>query len=129
MLPGSCLVEIRHRTKDRDLGGSERVLTITTDNRTECADHRDFGEALGSDRYFARPYHSRKCGLNEDTNGLTCQYFGRTERLPGIAPEMASKVAGLLNQRPRMALGFRTTGEVFNLADDDGGPRLEGAAP
>ena len=91
----------------------ELVLTITADNGKEFAGHREFGAALGAAVYFARPYHSWERGLNEHTNGLVRQYFGKGESLLGIDPAKVQRVADLLNGRPRKALGFRTPAEVF----------------
>ena len=92
---------------------SEFVLTITADNGREFAGHREFGAALGGDVYFARPYHSWERGLNEHTNGLVRQYFGKGKSLLGIDPAKLQRVADLLNGPPRKALGFRTPAEVF----------------
>ena len=92
---------------------SECVLTITADNGKEFAGHREFGEALGAEVSFARPYHSWERGLNEHANGLVRQYFGKGESLPGLDPARVRRVADLLNGRPRKALGFRTPAEVF----------------
>ena len=92
---------------------SEFVLTITADNGKEFAGHREFGEALGAEVYFARPYHFWERGLNEHANGLVRQYFGKGESLPGLDPARVRRVADLLNGRPRKALGFRTPAEVF----------------
>ncbi|MDR1232442.1 MAG: IS30 family transposase [Spirochaetaceae bacterium] len=44
-------------------------------NGKEFAAHRSLSQALGTDIYFAHPYHSWRRGLNEHTNGLTRQYL------------------------------------------------------
>ena len=53
------------------------VLTITADNGKEFADHVRVAEKLGTEFYFARPYHSWERGLNEHINGL----------VRGVSPE------------------------------------------
>jgi IS30 family transposase len=41
----------------------------------EFAEHRAISKALNVQFYFAHPYSSWERGLNENTNGLICQYF------------------------------------------------------
>ncbi|MDE0124854.1 MAG: IS30 family transposase [Bryobacterales bacterium] len=94
---------------------SDLVLAVTADNGKKFGGHRE----VGADLYFARPYHSWERGLNEHTNGLIRQYFGKSESLANLDPQQVCKVADLLNGRPRKALGFRTLAEVFAAA---GGP-------
>ena len=94
---------------------SDLVLAVTADNGKKFGGHRE----VGADLYFARPYHSWERGLNEHTNGLIRQYFGKSESLANLDPQQVCKVADLLNGRPRKALGFRTSAEVFAAA---GGP-------
>ena len=77
------------------------VLTLTADNAKEFAGHREGAAGLGADVCFARPYHSWERGLNEHTNGLIRQYFGKSESLPGLDPGQVRAVADLLNDRPR----------------------------
>ena len=69
---------------------------------------RDRAAALEADVYFARPYHSWERGLNEHTNGLVRQYFGKSESLREVDPAKVRRVTDLLNGRPRKVLGYRT---------------------
>ena len=89
------------------------VLTMTADNGKEFADHVDVGQALESDFYFARPYHSWERGLNEHTNGLVRQYFPKTKRFDEITANELMEVEMLLNNRPRKVLDYATPIEVF----------------
>ena len=57
------------------------VRTLAADNGKEFARHVEFGARLDADVYFARPYHSWERGLNEHSNGLVRQYFGKGESL------------------------------------------------
>ena len=84
------------------------ALTVTADNGKEFAGHRDIAKALEADVYFARPYHSWERGLNEHTNGLVRQYFGKSESLREVDPAKVRRVMDLLNGRPRKVLGYRT---------------------
>ena len=108
-LVGGALVAMLEPLKDL-------VLTLTADNVTEFAGHREVAAALEADVYFARPYHSWERGLNEHANGLIRQYCGKSESLLGLDPGKPSAVADLLNDRPRKALGFRSPAEVLAAA-------------
>ncbi len=52
-----------------------KVLTITGDNGTEFALHEQISCRLSTDFFFTHPYVSWEQGLNENTNGLVCQYI------------------------------------------------------
>ncbi|MEQ1638998.1 MAG: IS30 family transposase [Methylococcales bacterium] len=62
----------------------DKALAITADNGKEfnlkatSAGHEKIKAALATDVYFAHPYSSWERGLNENTNGLTRQYFTNT---------------------------------------------------
>ena len=70
-------------------------------------------EKLSAGFYFATPYHSWERGLNEHTNGLVREFFPKKQDLRKVDPEEVKRVQGLLNTRPRKALGYRTPVEVF----------------
>ena len=89
------------------------ALTVTADNGKELAGHRGIAAALEADVYFARPYHSWERGLNEHTNGLVRQYFGKSESLQEVDPAKVRRVTDLLNGRPRKVLGYQTPAAVF----------------
>ncbi len=91
----------------------EFVLTLTADNGKEFSNHQKVSAALGSEFYFATPYHSWERGLNEHTNGLIRQYFPKSKRFDQISSDDLKQVEDLLNSRPRKALKFSTPLEVF----------------
>jgi len=90
-----------------------RVLTITSDNGKEFAQHDLIAKELKSDFYFAHPYHSWERGLNENTNGLIRQYFPKGTSFKMVTDENIQTVMDRLNNRPRKTLGFKTPNEVF----------------
>lgn len=90
------------------------VLTLTSDNGKEFANHQRVGEVLQSGFYFSKPYHSWERGLNEHTNGLVRQYFPKSKRFDEITANDLMKVEILLNNRPRKVLDFETPIGVFN---------------
>ena len=53
----------------KDLPGRARRI-LTPDNGTENASHEEITVAIGTKCYFARPYASWQCGVNEHMNGL-----------------------------------------------------------
>ena len=91
----------------------ECVLTVTSDNGKEFANHTAVSQALDADFYFARPYHSWERGLNEHTNGLVRQYIPKKTCFKGVSDEKVQEVESLLNNRPRKVLQFMTPLEVF----------------
>jgi IS30 family transposase len=87
--------------------------TVTLDNGKEFAEHKQLGESLGGDIYFAKPYHSWERGLNENTNGLLRQYFPKGMDFRKITRYQLKKVERELNARPRKTLDYRTPQEVM----------------
>ena len=53
----------------------DSVLSITSDNGTEFAEHQFIAKKLQADFYFANPYHSWERGISEYTNKLIRQYI------------------------------------------------------
>ena len=89
------------------------VITMTSDNGKEFAQHEKIAHALNASFYFAQPYHSWERGLNEHTNGLIRQYFPKKTSFADLTQEEVDRVQILLNNRPRKSLGFKTPQEVF----------------
>ena len=91
--------------------------TITFDNGTEFAYHQLIAEDLGTQVYFATPYHSWERGLNENTNGLIRQFIPKKQNLKELDEKMIASVQENLNNRPRKSLGFLTPIEFYQAAD------------
>jgi len=91
----------------------KHVLTITTDNGKEFAQHADTAKKLDADCFFANPYHAWERGLNENTNGLVRQYFPKGTDFTKITYSEIRDVEFLLNTRPRKSLNFQTPHEIF----------------
>jgi IS30 family transposase len=89
------------------------VLTITTDNGTEFAQHKRVANKLEADCYFAHPYTSWERGLNENTNGLIRQYIPKKAKFDNILLPEILTINHKLNTRPRKSLGFKTPMQVF----------------
>lgn len=89
------------------------VLTITSDNGTEFAQHEWIAKNLEASIFFAHPYHSWERGLNENTNGLIRQYIPKGSSFADLTPERINEVETLLNSRPRKSLNYATPDEIF----------------
>ena len=92
---------------------SEYVLTITSDNGKEFADHERISKSLKVDFYFAHPYASWERGLNENTNGLIRQYFPKGSDFRWLTQRQIDHVMERLNNRPRKTLGIKTPNQLF----------------
>ena len=92
---------------------SRQVITLSSDNGKEFADHKIIAQALDADFYFAHPYASWERGLNENTNGLIRQYFPKHINFTTITQKQIHQVMDILNNRPRKCLGIRTPNQVL----------------
>lgn len=103
------------------------VKSITLDNGSEFAGHRDVAHAVSADTYFCDPYRSSQRGTNENTNGLIRQYYPKGTDFKKITDAELRRVVEKLNDRPRKRLGYRTPAQVF-LGEYSGALDTAGAA-
>jgi transposase, IS30 family len=92
---------------------SDRVITMTSDNGKEFAEHKKIACKLNATFYFAHPYASWERGLNENTNGLIRQYFPKGSDFTNITQKEINRAMNRLNNRPRKCLGIKTPNQVF----------------
>jgi IS30 family transposase len=92
---------------------SDHVLTMTSDNGKEFAEHKKMASKLNAKFYFAHPYSSWERGLNENTNGLIRQYFPKGSDFTNITQKEINRTMNKLNNRPRKCLGIKTPNQVF----------------
>lgn len=95
------------------LGEPHRVHTVTADNGSEFHGYRDIERQLDLRFYFANPHHAWERGTNENTNGLLRQYLPKGADLRRLTQAQCEHIASLLNQRPRLRLGFLTPLEAY----------------
>lgn len=88
--------------------------TLTVDNGSENARHKDIRESLGTDVYFAHAYHFWERGTNENTNGLIRWYLPKGTDFATISETVIDEIEYRLNTRPRKRLDWQTPLEVFN---------------
>lgn len=89
------------------------VLTITSDNGIEFAEHEAISKALNAYFYFAHPYASWERGLNENTNGLIHQYLPKGCDFTDVKDKDLALITEKLNNRPRKLLNYATPNEIF----------------
>lgn len=94
----------------------KQVLTITSDNGIEFAEHEAISKALNAEFYFAHPYASWERGLNENTNGLIRQYLPKGCDFANVTDQDLALITEKLNNRPRKSLNYATPNEVFMQA-------------
>lgn len=91
----------------------ESIHTITSDNGSEFACHKQIAEALDVDFYFADPYSSWQRGLNEYTNKLVRQYIPKKTDFNQVSGERIKQIQYKINRRPREKLKFNSPTRVF----------------
>lgn len=91
------------------------IKTITSDNGTEFAFHKDISDALDIKWYFADTYSPQQRGCNENQNGLIRQYFKRDTDLNLLTQDDINKVQKRLNDRPRKKNNFVSPSKLLNL--------------
>ena len=87
--------------------------TLTYDNGSTFASHKETERKTKIDIYFAYPYHSWERGCNENANGLLRQFFVKKSLFANIDQKDIDKAYRLINNRPRKRLNYLTPYEVF----------------
>ena len=91
----------------------EHVLSITTDNGTEFADHKTITKKLEATVYFAHPYSSWEKGQIEYTNKLLRQYIPKKSIINQHTTLNIKYIQMKINRRPRKNLGYEKPFELF----------------
>ncbi len=105
LLPGQRTKEETAEVVCQTLAG-QKVHSITLDNGTEFALHREIARRLNAVIYFADPHSPWQRGSNENINGWLRFFFPKGCDLRYVTQEVLAQVAALLNNRPRKCLGW-----------------------
>ena len=89
------------------------VLSITSDNGSEFAEHQAISKKLKTDFFFANPYASWERGLNEYTNKLIRQYIPKGTNFQNITNDQITQIQHKINRRPREKLNFQNPKNLF----------------
>ena len=85
-----------------------KILTITTDNGTEFAEHKKISKSLHAKVYFTDPYSSWQKGNIENTNKLIRQYIPKNTDFNKLNDKFIREIQLKINRRPRQILNFDT---------------------
>jgi IS30 family transposase len=82
--------------------------SITFDPGKENSEHKELSEYTAMAVYFCHPHSPRERGTCENTNYLIRDLLYPAEDFLELTQRDVSKIARLLNERPRKTLDFRT---------------------
>ena len=91
----------------------KHVLSITTDNGSEFADHKTIAEKLNTTVYFTHPYSSWEKGQIEYCNKLLRQYIPKKTIINNNNILNLNEIQMKINNRPRKNLNYDKPFELF----------------
>ena len=87
--------------------------SLTFDNGSEFAQCDRLEKTLVERVYWADPGRPDQRGTNENTNGLTRQFFPKGTDFGKVTKAQVDRMTRSMNNRPRRCLGYQTPHEVF----------------
>lgn len=87
--------------------------TMTVDNGSENANHKEITESLGMNVYFCHAYHSWEKGSVENSNGRVRRFIPKGVSIDSIDEKTIQMIEWTMNNTPRKCLGFRTPYEAL----------------
>jgi IS30 family transposase len=88
--------------------------TLTYDQGSEMALHKQLARKLNIQVFFCDPYRPGQRGTNENTNGLLREFLPKGLDLSPFTNDDLASLEFVINNRPRRVLGYRTPQEVFD---------------
>jgi transposase, IS30 family len=89
--------------------------TLTLDQGKENSEHKQLSKNLKMDLFFSHPSSPRGKGTCENTNDFIRDLLYEVDDLRELDQYAIGRVARLLNERPRKALGFKTPKEALAI--------------
>ncbi|MCH7790586.1 MAG: IS30 family transposase [Acidobacteria bacterium] len=89
-------------------------LTLTWDQGSEMARHRELAEQCGIDIYFTDPKSPWQRPTNENGNGLIRRYVGKHTDLSIYTPKQLSTIEHRINTIPRRIHNWATAQDIYN---------------
>lgn len=90
--------------------------TLTWDQGSEMALHRDLGEVCGIDIYFAEPKSPWQRPTNENGNALVRRYVGKGTDLSIYTNRDLQRIEQRINTIPRRSLNWATAHDTYTAA-------------
>lgn len=90
------------------------IKSITVDNGTEWAEHKEIANKLGITVYFCEPYKSYQKGSIENANFFLREFFPKGSTIDQIPDEYIDAKVNLLNRRPMQCLGYLPPQKLFH---------------
>jgi IS30 family transposase len=87
--------------------------TMTFDNGSEFGEYEQLESTLNMKVFITDPHSPWQKGTNENTNGLTRQFFPKATDFNQVSRYKVTRAENLLNDRPRKRLNYQTPNEVF----------------
>jgi IS30 family transposase len=90
-----------------------KVESLTLDNGSEFAKHRDLAKNLNTKIYFADPGAPHQRGSNENINDVLRFFYPKGCDFTTISNQELNTTLELINTRPRKCLGWLSPKDVF----------------
>ena len=110
---GKAAKEVSNAVIQELLPFKKHVLSITTDNGLEFAEHKTIAEKLNTTIYFTHPYSSWEKGQIEYCNKLLRQYIPKKTIINKDNTLNLKEIQMKINNRPRKNLNYEKPFQLF----------------
>jgi IS30 family transposase len=110
---GKSAINVAKKVNEILLPYKNHVLSITTDNGLEFAEHKIISKKLNATIYFTHPYSSWEKGQIENMNKLLRQYIPKKQIINADNTLNLKDIQQKINNRPRKNLNFEKPVTIF----------------